>query len=392
MTPGERKYILILALAMVAFVLFQLFGKKPYDWTITLYSEDKNPFGTYVLNETLPDLFTKIDKSYSTIYEMADSTYQNLLILTTGFYIGDEDRDVLLTQVSEGSNVFISAGDFSFELADTLGFEISDYEIDAPLFERSSENPDSITLSLAGGFNDPGEYTFPVDNMYSQFDIIDSTNIRVIAVNDANNPVMIQVPFGKGNFYFNSTPLVFSNHFLLQKNHHKLAGQLLSFLPQEEVHWTEYYMVGRPESGSPLRYVLSEEALSWAYYLIIIGLLLFMIFDARRRQRIIPVITPLRNTSLDFVRTISNLYFQHKDHKNIADKRISFFLERIRKAYFLQDYLQGKVLYEKVAAKSGHSPEEVETLFSTMYSIRQKPSISEDELKRLNTLIENFRL
>lgn len=392
MMRGENKYFLILAVALVSFVLFQLFGKKPYDWTITLYSEDKNPFGAFILNETLPDMFTTIEKSNATIYEMGDSTYQNLFILTTGFYIGEEEMDVLLSQVADGSNVLISAEDFYYQLADTLGFEITDYEIDAPLFDSSSENPDSVSLSMAKSFNDPNEYTFPVDNMYSQFDIIDSTNIHVIAVNDAQNPIMIQVPFGKGNLYLNSTPLVFSNHFLLQKNHNKLVGELLSFLPKEEVHWTEYYMVGRAESGSPLRYILSQEGLTWAYYLIIIGLVLFMIFDARRRQRIIPVIAPLRNTSLDFVRTISNLYFQHKDHKNIADKRISFFLEKIRKAYFLQEYLQGKVLYERVAAKSGHTLEEVETLFSTMYSIRQKPSITEEELKRLNTLIENFRL
>ena len=74
------------------------------------------------------------------------------------------------------------------------------------------------------------------------------------------------------------------------------------------------------------------------------------------------------------------------------DKRISFFLDRIRKAYFLPENLQGKPLYDKVAAKSGHSVEEVETLFQTMFEIRKKPSISEEELKKLNTLIENFSI
>ncbi len=392
MKKGELKYILILAAMLLTFVLYQFFGKKPFDWRVTLYSNDTNPFGTYVLSESLPDLFESVEKSALTLYELEDSTYQNLFILCQNFYPGEEDIETLLNEASEGKNIFISADYMHSDLMDTLGIEMSDYQIDAPFFHENESDFDSVRLAMSGMFADGSHYEFPSDNVYSQFDVPDSVNIQVLAMNDAENPVFIRAPFGQGNIYLNSTPLIFSNLFLLQENNYELAGKLLSFLPAEQLHWTEYYQVGRMQSQTPLRYVLSEEALTWAYYLILAGLILFMIFEAKRKQRIIPVITPLRNSTLDFVHTVSNLYFQQKDHKSIAEKRISYFLETLRRTYFLPEHLQGRNLYKTVAAKSGHPEEEVEALFVSMFEIRRKSTVTETDLQQLNTRIENFSI
>lgn len=393
MSRGERKYLLILGATLLVFVLFQILGKKPYDWTITLVPEDKDPFGTYILNESIPDLFEgTFSHSYATLYEIEDSTYQNLFILAETFYPGEEDVNVLLQKAVQGSNVLISAYQFSILLEDTLGFKMEDYSISSGLYDERNQEGDSVTLQFAHSQMPREDYTYPVQNTYSQFSIQDSTAAKIIAVNDAGAPVFISFPMGKGMIYLNCTPLIFTNHFMLQQKNYRFASQVLSFLDNSDLHWTEYYQTGRRESMSPLRYVLSKEGLTWGYYLLILGILLFMIFEARRKQRIIPVIEPLRNTSLDFVRTISNLYYQHQDHKNIAEKRINYFLDMLRKTYFLQEHLQGKPLYEKLAAKSGHSMAEVEYLFSTMYRIRSKSKIAKTELIELNTLIENFRI
>ncbi len=392
MRKGELKYIVILIGFLLVYLLYQFIGEKPFDWTVTLYSEDTDPFGTFVLNESLPDMFDTVKMSNQTIYELEDSSYQNLFILAQSFFPGEEDMDVLLAHAEEGRNIFISADYFYIEFSDSLGFEISDYQIDAPMFQENESDFDSIRLMMSERYADEKNYEYPSDNVYSQFDIYDSTKAEVIAINDADNPVFIRIPYGEGNIYLNSTPLAFSNHFMLKDNNYEMAAKMLSFLPREEILWTQYYQVGRVDSQSPLRYILSTEGLKWAYYLTIAGLILFLFFEAKRRQRIIPVIRPLRNTTLDFVRTISNLYYQQKDHKNIAEKRISFFLDTLRREYFLPDYLQGKQLYTQVAAKSGNTLEQVEHLFQSMMRIRQKESITEEELKDLNTQIENFTL
>ena len=48
--------------------------------------------------------------------------------------------------------------------------------------------------------------------------------------------------------------------------------------------------------------------------------LLFIIFHAKRKQRIVPVIEPLQNSSAEFVKTIGNLYLQEGNFKDMANK------------------------------------------------------------------------
>ena len=84
-----------------------------------------------------------------------------------------------------------------------------------------------------------------------------------------------------------------------------------------------------------MRYILSQPALKWAWYIFLIGMLDFYIFNAKRKQRIVPIIKPLANTTVDFTKTIGNLYYQEGDHGNIIDKKIIYFLEKIRNEYLI---------------------------------------------------------
>jgi hypothetical protein len=54
-----------------------------------------------------------------------------------------------------------------------------------------------------------------------------------------------------------------------------------------------------PLSMSPMRFILNNPPLRYAWYLLLLGLLIFVLFNAKRKQRIVPVIEPLKNTSLD---------------------------------------------------------------------------------------------
>ena len=115
-----------------------------------------------------------------------------------------------------------------------------------------------------------------------------------------------------------------------------------------------------------------------------------MIFEMKRRQRIIPVIQPLANTSLEFVSTIGNLYYQNKEHKNIAEKKILFFLEQIRTRYYLSTSKVDSAFIETLSKKSGRSVEEVSNLFGTIDKIRGSASITAEQLIELNRQIERF--
>jgi hypothetical protein len=233
-------------------------------------------------------------------------------------------------------------------------------------------------------------FYFRRDDAHNYFSKFDSTQTTVIARNDKGNPVTIRIKWGKGNLILNSTPLAFTNIYLLSKENHRFISATLSYLPVTDVEWTEYYHLGRMEAGSELRYILTNEPLSWAYYITILSLLLFMIFEMKRKQRIIPIVKPLENTTLEFVRTIGNLYYQSGEHKTVADKKINYFLDYVRTKYWLQPTVLDESFILSLSRKSGRSEADVRALITIVRFVQSQQHLAVDRLIDLNEHLENF--
>jgi hypothetical protein len=388
----DWKYILYISAAFGLFVLVKLLGPKQYNWAVTYAHEDKNPYGAYALNELLGSVFPedKINRSYKTIYEIGDSldSQSNILIISSGFSGGKEDADVLLTHVGNGGTAFIAAQYFWDHFADTLKITTQDYLFkDDGIFTKN----DSSALKFANHRLDSvKEFYFRRDNIHNYFSRFDTTRTTVVVKNDRNMPIAIKVEWGKGNFILCTTPLIFTNIYLLSGDNHELAAGMLSYLPDAPLEWTEYYQMGRMEIGTPLRFVLTTEPLRWAYYILIISTLLFMIFELKRKQRIIPVITPLPNTTLEFVSTIGNLYYQQHEHKNIAEKKIQFLLDYVRTTYWLSTSNLDALFIENLAKKSGKPVADVNDLIKSVTAIQSKDKITAAELTSFNKQMEQF--
>lgn len=370
------------------YVILEVFTPKPIDWTITLASKDKNPFGAYLLDERFEDLFSKKSKSNATIYELQDSSYQNLFVLAQQFAPNQEDVDALLERVEKGHDVLIAASFYSGTFADTLGLATEDYLFQGDIFQNL-EKEDTASLS----FTSPSferDYFYQRNNTQYYFSEFDSTKAKIVALNDLDRPILINIPWGKGNLYLGSTPLAFTNNYMVYKENYEFVSNALSYLPAGSIHWTEYYQLGRMEARTPLRFILRTESLRWAYYITIISVLLFMIFEAKRKQRIIPLIKPLRNETLDFVGTISNLYYQNKAHKSIALKKINFFIERLRSHYYLDSENDPGYL-EKVASKLGEDKDDIVELFNLINEIKRSDQITENQLITLNKKLEAIK-
>jgi hypothetical protein len=388
----DWKYILYLSIAFGLFLIVKLTGPKQFNWTPTYASEDKNPFGAYVLKELLPELFKgkKLDISNQTIYELKDSlrSGENVIILTHGFNGEKEDTKALLEHAEKGATVFIAAQSYYGKLADTLKLVTFDYLFRNGLYEQRKDT--SYVRFVNPQLDSSRHFVFKRDNIHNYFGKFDSTRTTVIAENDYHQPVAIRVSWGKGAFILNCIPLAFTNIYTLSGTTNEFVSTSFSYLPQVNSHWTEYYSIGRMESSTPLRFILTREPLAWAYYVSIISLLLFMIFESKRKQRIIPIVKPLENTSLEFVGTIGNLYYQRSDHKNIAEKKIIFFFDQVRTRYFLNPNSPGENFISLLAKKAGKGEEQVRKLFDIIARIQGKSSINENELVELNTLIEKF--
>jgi hypothetical protein len=388
----DWKYIMYVGGAVLLFVMVKLMAPKQHDWTMTLAYDDKNPYGTYALFELFPDLIpgSKVEHSYNTILELEDSLSidKTFFILASTFSGDKTETKVLLDHVSRGGSAFISAQYFRGIFADTLDLHTYDYffkDLDGITRDDSSylafENPTLDTTS---------HYFYLRDNINLYFDRFDTTRTTVIAENDLHQPVTLRIAYGKGNFILSSTPLAFTNIYLLSANNREFVSSVLSTLPGKDIIWTEFYQVGRMESKTPLRFILNNEPLAWAYYLTIGAVLVFMLFEAKRKQRIIPIVKPLPNTSLEFVSTIGNLYYQNGDHKNIAEKKINFLLEHIRSSFLLKTLHWNEEFFRTVANKSGNTTEDVQRLFKKINFIQSSSMISAEQLMDLNDAIEQF--
>ena len=388
----DWKYILYISAAFGLFVIVKLISPKQYNWSVTYSFEDKDPYGGYVLYQLLGSVFDKesIHHSYKTLYELSDSVSKNdnILIISSSFNGGKEDSDFLLRHVAQGGRVFISAQYFQGHFADTLGVGTSDY------FFSGGEivmNKDSASLKFVNANVDTvREFYYRRENIHNYFNHFDTVRTSVIAKNDKGKPVTIRVRWGDGDFILNSTPLAFTNVYLLAGSNYEFASTTLSYLANAPVEWTEFYHLGRMETGTPLRFILNNEPLRWAYYITIVAILLYMIFEMKRKQRIIPVIKPLANTTMEFVQTIGNLYYQSSGHKSIADKRIHFLLDQIRSRHWMNIGKLDEAFVLALARKTGKPEEDIRKLVISMNSILAKSNITSEELLELNREIERF--
>ncbi len=390
----EIKYLLLLGVAALIYLVFQLFTPRQFDWSVTFNEQDKNPFGGYVLRQLIDDIFPgqQVAHSYSTIYELYDSLDKpvNFLSLSISFDADQQDVDALLDNVYNGGHAFISSEWLYGPLGDTLSLVISDYYWERNFHVAVNKEDTSTLVFTNPSLQSTSTYRYPRNGIRYYIQKFDSVNARVIATNELGLPVTVSIPWGKGQVIVNSTPMAFTNAYILAGENPDFTALSLSVLPKNDLIWSEYYHLGRAEVQSPLRFVLTTESLRWAYYLTIGSILLFMFFEAKRKQRIIPVIKPLANTSVEFVSTIGNLYFQNGDHKDLAEKRIAYFLEHIRTKYWLNTQKLDEEFMSALSRRSGISPETVRGTFSLVREVQSRDSITAEELKALNQALEKF--
>ncbi len=386
----DWRYIFYIAILVAIFLLVQLSRSKQFDWRVTYASADANPYGTVALQTLLRQSGYQLNNSYKTFYELKDSipTETALFAVARSMSVGTEDTNALLQYVARGGHALLMGDYFYGKLADTLGISVDDN-----LFKGGELFPqkDTLNLHLVNTSFDTLA-TFPVrnDHIHTHFGRVDSVRATVLIRNEANQPVAIRVQHGQGTLILACTPMVLTNIHILSSDNARLASSLFSCLNSTAITRTEYYHLGRMEAGTPLRFILHNETLRWAYYLLMCLILLFIFFEAKRKQRIIPIIKPLENTTLEFVATIGNLYYQRGDHKNIAEKKITFFWDRVRSNYYLNVSPGQDGFAEVLAKKTGHMPQAVHDLLSQFNAVHNARQIDGSTLQKLSESIAEF--
>lgn len=387
---GLRRYLIIGALLLIAYMALQYYKPKPLDWRPTYLKEDKIPYGTYILYERLPDLFPNAKVSikrkaiYNTLKEDTVSGQSNYLLVAPEVNIDKLDYAQMVRYMQKGNHIFIAASRIKGVLFDTLKTSLSDN-----LYFKSGKK-------YAINFVNPAlrrdiDYYFDKGICEQYFAKVDTSKATVLSMREGNTPNFVRYTYGKGALYILPNPELFSNFNLLRENGSDYAAKALSYLPNaERLIWDEYFT--RPDSGnqSPLRVLFKYDQLRWAYYITLFSLIVFVLFDIKRRQRIIPIISRPKNTSVEFVETVGRVYYQQRNNRDIADKKINYWLEYLRNKYRLRTVNLNEEFKETLLSRTGATAETIEALFVELQYLSGGYSVSDQDLIRLNKLIEQF--
>ncbi|TKC07600.1 DUF4350 domain-containing protein [Pedobacter frigoris] len=386
---GLRRYLIVSAILLVAYLVAQYYKPKPTDWTPTYLKEHKIPFGTFILHQQIRNIFPNAQlkiankRAYNTLKDKAHKNAVYLLIASK-IDLDKLDLQELMKFMSSGNHVFIASFDIANILSDTLKLKSTSS------YNYVNKKSDGINFTNPQ-LKSRNAYHFKKglgDQYFSEFD---TARAIVLGKNERGNANFLKYTFGRGALYILPNPQLLTNYSLLMPSGADYATKALSHLPSSEtLIWDEFNT--KPDTGdtSVLRVIFRNEHLRWAYYLALIGLVIFVIFEMKRRQRIIPIVAPLSNSSVDFVKVVGQVYYQQRDNRDIANKKSSYFLEHIRSTYHFKTAELDEELQEKLSIRSGVKADTINQLFKLIKQINGSHKVDDQLLIDFNKLTEQF--
>jgi len=383
-------YIVLVSVSILLFIVVEMLRDRPVSWEATFSSRETMPYGTYAFYKLVPGIFPgktirKNFGNYGKMFEQGGIGDEILMIVNSEFYTDEYSIKDILSYVDKGHQVFISSFQFDDFLMDTLGVStFSKYNGIGRgnavrfVFSDSLLNEDSAF-----------KYRFA---LYSYFIENDTAAYEVLGHFENGKPNFLKFKIGKGELFLNTVPLVFTNYNILKGNTRSYVEKLFSMLTVNDIIWDEYVRHVEMESTSPFRYILSVPSLRYALLILLLITLLYLMFAGKRRQRMIPVIVPLENSTHRFIETLGRLYLYRNNHKDIAAKKIRYFQESIQTRYSMKIKRFDNGFVKRFSQKSGKTEESVEKLVNLIGTFEAKESITESELFELNKMVDKCML
>ncbi|MFP4846419.1 DUF4350 domain-containing protein [Winogradskyella sp. PE311] len=371
---------------------------KSINWFPSYATHHKIPFGSYVFNEQLERISNSVTSVNRPPFEFLKDNSINgtYVFFNGGIDFGKPELNQILEWVSNGNTLVVSAANFEKQLLDTLNLKTKSINtID------NFNNVFQVNL-VNSRLDNSANYKYDKGSTFYHFDKIDTTQTAVLGFIDKfrgdgesiqdSLVNVIKQPFGGGEIVLNTFPQAFTNYFMLKSPNQNYTAGLLSYIDVEQpIYIDTYYKTGKTFYTSPMYLFLNTKSLKWAYYLVLIGALIYILFEGKRKQRAIPVVKPLRNQTVDFTRTIANMYYENSKHKDISQHKIQHFLEYIRNTLHLSTSEINDSFIINLAARSNNTKEDTKALFNFINNVNTKTQINSKELERLNTLIEQFK-
>ena len=397
---NKRFWFFVVAFLVFVFLL-EWNAPSKFVWNPTFNHYDKQPFGCAVFDSLMK-------KSTPAGYVVTRKTFPQLeregygkkpyafLVMASSIGLTETDLQALDKLLKNGNKVFIATSYLNPDsLSPDLNVSMDGTGAFSPLQVQAALKHQSILYDTLG-WTQQVPYQ---EKEYHVYSAMTGSNVDIEGkvtcdtllsgwvpkeYSDSTEgywaPRVVSVKRGKGELFLSCEPLLMTNYGILDTQTNGLIFRLMSQFRGLPIIRTEAYGPETEfETDTPLRFWLQNEPLRWAIYLTLGGLLLFCIFYARRRQRVIPIVEEPANRSLEFVKLIGTLYHQKHINRDLLQKKYSYFGETLRRMTMIdvEDVESRKENIAQIALRAGMPEAEVRMILDRVERYLQ----GNDELK-----------
>ncbi|MEM9548506.1 MAG: hypothetical protein AAGA77_21150 [Bacteroidota bacterium] len=382
---------ILLLISLIA-LLMEFREVSAHNWVQNYSFQNEEPKGLHIFKELVDRFYDEVPLNVNS--EITDSAgSSNLFVQFVPNYMSDSLVNQLYNLAETGNDVLILTDRFNAYFTDTLPHSFDrEYRIDSSLTFNFTEDHLAADTS----------FTFTFQN--KEFDKTLTQPIRLLKVVDweldlpyiramttDSSALMVSYDVGDGRLFYHLHKDLFLNHAYHQNQMFDYTQRVLAHFNPEQIYLlnpASVYSVGNFENKNPLEFIMSQPALKAAYFLLIFGVLLYVFFGGKRKQKIIPVLERNENTSLEYIETVSQLFYQQDQHeKLVAHMRTIFYHKMLKKFYLSPDHPDYMQLLSK---KSKISISELRYVLQRFQELDKSYRFTADQLESLNQRLESI--
>ncbi len=443
----QREKILLVAVVWCALLAAGCRSRQAVQWRPVLQRSATSPYGTSLIYAALSSIFPGAavenmsrGSSYTRLTDDETKVGPKQLLVAVGlkYGLGYDEWAELKEWARSGNEVLIFAGSFDEQIQSAFGYytdggeQALGYgeEREPTTYQPLSGNRAVLSLrsqpgksyghagrwlrrsfvrdETADGGSGFGATEYEEAPEEPEYDTIttgvdappeddpdeDADDTVEVLGTAGGEPNFLRARVGAGHISIHAAPLVLSNYFLLQPNNRQYVEGIFQTLPRHiaTVRWHEYgKRAGDEDDSSSNNALWKYPPMRWAMLLALLALLVYVLSEGKRRQRIIPIIRAPENASVAFVETVGRLYYNRGDHANLAIKSTQHFLEWVRTRHTIPTTTLDDSFAETLSRKSGISLEDARAAAQAAASVRNGTFPSTPEaLAGLHALYRRF--
>jgi hypothetical protein len=407
--PSKNIWLFIILFAGATLLLFIFLGnsKKKFDWNEYYNLDSAKPYSLNYFYKLLKNHYgsDSVDVSFKSYSKLPVGEHVSLIISGISWQPGTEEASELAHWVARGHDVLIIQKSIPSEFAelvwDTSTCGLNTF-LNAGYYYKKSARAKHFHTSLSTDSSVVFDFRVADSLQIYDFGCFDSSffcsrsPLVPLAALDEHYVNFVSLTHGKGRVFFHISPVMFSNYALSNFNRFRYAENCVSYLSGSKIIIDQGHQFPPAESQgpkapeSPFEFILSHEALRSAFYLLLILAAVYILMNARRNQRIIPVLEPPVNSSLEFLQATGRIYFLNRDHAGLLALQSRFLLQFIRNRYHIHAKNMSELNIDELARRSGVSKSFLQEFLQEYQRLYVYVRLSDKDIAGFYKLLNHF--